>query len=258
MLKFTLRISLFLCMAVISAASFAQENHIAIGGSYKQNFDTMLISATAKLPTGWRANTVSTPRTVGSYFTAQNTTQFIAGANMPSPASGGIYNFGAGTTSNGNGDRAVGGLNTSSNPTSVNLFLDLINTGGTITSTALVPVDFRVSYSIEKYRNGTNNDGSAVQLYYSLNGTSWTLAPDPVFTTVYAGDANNNGFSPAPAAGQTRFVNFSFTFPPGTTISSGVGHVYLAWNISVPPSADRKSTRLNSSHERLSRMPSSA
>src|SRR5215216_6752832 len=98
-------------------------------------------------------------------------------------------------------------MNTSNNPTSINIYL------GLTTSTAIS--NFTVSYDVEKYRNGKNNDGAAIQLYYSTTGAagSWTAIPSGL--TVYAADANNDGFSPAP--GDTRHVDatFSVAIPTG-------------------------------------------
>jgi hypothetical protein len=221
---FTLRSFLFVCLAsLFGTGLMAQPNTISLGGTYSQNFDNMLRTATAVLPTGWKTDENTNPRTLGIFSAAQNHTDFIAGANMANPLTGGAYNFGAGTTADGNGDRALGGLNTSSNPTSVNVYFALQNTGLTSIS------DFVVSYSIEKYRNGKNNDGSAVQLYYSKDGTTWFAASTP---TLYAADANNDGFSPAPDASQTKFVVNAGVSPTGG-IAAGAT-LYLAWNISTP------------------------
>src|SRR5450759_3025353 len=129
---FTLRSFLFVCLAsLFGTGLMAQPNTISNGGTYLQNFDGMTITATATLPVGWKADENTIPRTLGIYSAAQNHTDFIAGANMANPLPGGAYNFGAGTTADGNSDRALGGLNTSSNPTSVNVYFALQNTGST-------------------------------------------------------------------------------------------------------------------------------
>ena len=229
MRKFTLRILLSFIIMTIFIANHSIAQTFGNGTVYTQNFDTMRVLANAKLPQGWKADAITTPYTVGSYSTASTTTQFVAGANMPSTnTNGGVYNFGAGTSTIGNGDRAVGGLNTSNNPTSINVYLGLTATGTTSFTTVTV------SYDIEKYRNGKNADGSAVQLYYSLSGAAGSWIDVPSGLTVYAANANNDGFSPAPDASQTKVVNATFTLAsaiaPGTPI-------FLAWNISVAPNA---------------------
>ncbi len=103
---FTLRITLITCLAMMGMQSFAQPNTISLGGTYTQDFNSMLISATATLPTGWRADGDKSKLTVGPWSGAGTTTERIGGANMNSGSPDGIYNFGAGTTSNGNGDRS--------------------------------------------------------------------------------------------------------------------------------------------------------
>lgn len=223
MYKFTLRIFASLCILGMSSVnSFAQNNISAGGSSYTQNFDAM--GTSGNLPAGWKADSVTTPRTVGSYGTALTTTGHLGGANMPSTnAAGdaGIYNFGNGTTSTGGTDRAVGGLNTSNNPTSVNIYLQLTNNGATpITQLA-------ISYKIEKYRNGKNSDSSAVQLWY-LNGATWVNLGAPFYST-FAPDADNNGYATAPDAAKTVTVNAVYNLPAAVALN---GTLTFAWNIS--------------------------
>lgn len=239
MYKFTQRIlSLLFFMLTFSAVSIAQSNTFCNGVTYKQNFDGIGNSATATLPAGWKVDVNSGNTQVGAYSTASTSTDHRAGADMNNANGSGIYNFGAGTTPQGNGDRAIGGVTGSTSDKSVNIYLDLQNTcASTIT-------DVVVSYAIEKYRNGSNPDGYSVKLYYSTTGLagSWTLAP--TFTQNYSPDATDNGFNPAPDASQTRYVNGSLS---GLSLATNA-HLYLAWNISttttVGGSAPNKSMAL--------------
>lgn len=231
--KFTLRLSLLTFFTgICGLASFAQTNVIANSGgpnTYKQNFDTMRVTANALLPEGWRADAISTPRTLGTYGAAGSTTEFFEGANFhTNNSNGGIYNFGAGTSNIGNGDRAVGGLNTSNNPTSINVYLKLAVTGATSLQ------NFSVSYDIEKYRQG--HISTDVKLFYSIDGSTWT--PAPVFTSTFGDDGNTTvGFSPAPDASQTRHITGSI----GLAAPLPVGqNLFLVWNIS--PTTDNNAS----------------
>ena len=225
MYKFTFRITLLLSVALIFASQLMAQTNTLGSGGYSQNFDTMRVIANATLPYGWRADAISTPTTVGAYSTASTTTTFIQGANMASNNSnGGVYNFGAGTSSIGNGDRAVGGMNTSNNPTSINVYVAL--------TAATTLTDILVSYDLEKYRNGRNNDATGIQLYYSTTGAAGSWVAVTSGLTTFSPDANNDGFSPAPDASQTKSVTASFTLPAAITAGNTL---YLAWNISVAP-----------------------
>lgn len=221
MRKFTLRIFLFLCfLGIASANSFGQ--FISAGGSpYTENFDGMGTSATATLPGGWKADAITTPRTVGTWAGAGTATHFSAGGNMSSSnGNGGIYNYGAGTDALG-ADRALGALNTSNNPTSVNLYLQLTNNAATAIT------DVAISYKIEKYRNGKNADSAAVQLYY-FNGAAWINLGSP-FYTAFAPDADNDGYATAPDASKTVSVSAGYHLPAGVVQN---GTLLFAWNIS--------------------------
>jgi Secretion system C-terminal sorting domain len=222
---FTLRIFMFLSLlGIVNSNLFAQTNVIANGGTYRQNFDTMAISPTATLPEGWRIGGASALRTSSTYASAGTQTTKIGGANVGSGNSdAGIYNFGAGTTTNGDGDRAVGGIPTNSNEAkTINVFLDLVNTGTT-------PItDLIVSYNVEKYRNGSNADSAGVWLYYSTDGIAWQSAGAVI---AYGHDTNENGYSPAPDPALTKFLSASITIASRPPTS----HIYLLWSISVGP-----------------------
>ena len=79
---------------------------------YSQSFNGMGIPvsnpAPSNLPADFRLDTISAVRTVGVFGSAQATTARVAGANMSTAAANGSYNFGSGTATLGDADRAVG------------------------------------------------------------------------------------------------------------------------------------------------------
>lgn len=190
---------------------------------YSQNFDSLGIPvsnpAPANLPADFRQDTIVPPRTLGS-FSASSITSRVGGANMPNPAPSGCYNFGAGTSTIGDADRAVGFISNATAAGSGNLYALLRNNTGSPLSGLLI------SYDVEKYRNGSNPAGFRYQLFYSFDGSSWTNA-GPDFFTGFPADANNNGFATAPGATvpvSNKILNVS--------VPSGAD-VFLAWNYSV-------------------------
>jgi hypothetical protein len=189
--------------------------------AYTQNFDGMGTSATAALPADFRVDKPSTVQTVGTFSAAVTATSFAGGANLSSSASNGIYNFGSGTTTTGP-DRSVGFLSSGTATQSGNLYAQLINnTGAPLTG-------LQLSYSLEKYRLGINPAGFRIQLFYSLDGVTWTSAGASFLTSFpQDGGTVNDGFATAPGA--TVMVsgqNLSVAIPDGSNF-------YLAWNYSV-------------------------
>ena len=191
---------------------------------YSQNFDSMGIPlsnpAPSNLPADFRQDTVAAVRTLGSFFAANVTTARVGGANVSTAAANGSYNFGAGTTTLGDADRAAGFISSGTATMSGNLYAQFVNNTGSTLSGLLI------SYDVEKYRNGSNPAGFRYQLFYSLDGLAWTNA-GPDFLTSFPADANNNGFATAPGA----------TVPVSNkTVSVSVANganIYLAWNYSV-------------------------
>ncbi|NUN08884.1 MAG: T9SS type A sorting domain-containing protein [Ignavibacteriaceae bacterium] len=209
--------ALILMFIVLGSAGYAQVN-ISAGSTITETF-TIGTSATATLPSGWKADKNTTARLVGSYSAAVTATEQRAGNSMGSSATNGIYNYAAGDPTSAT-DRAIGGISSSSASKSVNLYVQLTNNGaaniGSLT----------ISYNVEKYRNGSNAAGYSIQMYYSTNGTSWTSAGSD-FLTSFAADADNNGYATAPGA-TTPVTN--------KTLSQAIaasGSLYLAWNYSV-------------------------
>lgn len=202
--------ALFLTFAALSAIG------ISPGATYVQNFDAIGTTATAALPADFRLDRPGTVRTLGNYATATAATTAVGGTNLSSTAANGAYNFGA--TANAN-DRAVGFLSSGTATQSGNLYARFTNTTGTTLSGLLI------SYSVEKYRGGTNAAGFGIQMYASADGAAWTSAGSD-FLTSFPADAGNTGFASAPGA--TVAVNRTLT----TTVPAG-GTFYLAWNYSV-------------------------
>src|SRR5262245_3898593 len=192
---------------------------MALGLPIAQDFDSIGTTATATLPADFKADRLTTVRTVGAFAAAGTVTTQAGGANLSTSAANGIYNFGSGTTAT-EPDRAIGFLSSSGGTQSGNLYVQIANnTGGNLPGLLF-------SYDVEKYRNGSNPAGFRIQLYYSTDGTTWTNAGDD-FLTSFAADANNNGFANAPGvtvSGSNKTLNVPI--PNGDNI-------YLAWNYSV-------------------------
>jgi len=96
-------VSVYVAFAAIS---------LSTSTAYTQNFDTLGIPLSSptpsNLPVDFRVETISAPRTLGSFSSGQVQTLRVGGANLSTTAANGSYNFGAGTTSLGNSDRAPG------------------------------------------------------------------------------------------------------------------------------------------------------
>jgi DNA/RNA endonuclease G (NUC1) len=191
---------------------------------YTQNFTSMGIPlsnpAPSNLPADFRQDTIAAVRTLGSFSASNVTTARVGGTNVSSTAANGSYNFGAGTTTLGDADRAAGFISSGTATMSGNLYAQFVNNTGSALS------GLQVSYDVEKYRNGSNPAGFRYQLFFSLDGNSWTNA-GPNFFTAFAPDADNNGFATAPGATVSvtnKTINVS--------VANGA-NVYLAWNYSV-------------------------
>jgi len=175
--------------------------------------------APSNLPVDFSQDTIVPPRTLGS-FGGTITTPRSGGANLPNPTPAGCYNFGAGSATLGDSDRAVGFVSNALAAGSGNLYGSFRNNTGTPLTGLLI------SYNVEKYRNGSNPAGFRYQLFYSFDGSSWTNA-GPDFFTGFAADTNNNGFATAPGATvpvTNKILNVS--------VANGA-NIFLAWNYSV-------------------------
>ncbi|HEU4511425.1 MAG TPA: hypothetical protein VFR78_24565, partial [Pyrinomonadaceae bacterium] len=191
---------------------------------YTQNFASMGIPpinpAPSALPADFRADTISAVRTLGSYGAASAQTNRVGGANVSTTAANGSYNFGAGTSTLGDADRAPGFISSGTATMSGNLYAQFVNNSGEALSGLLI------SYDVEKYRNGSNPAGFRYQLFYSFDGNAWTNAGADFFTS-FAPDADNSGFATAPGA-VVSVSNKTLNVP----IPNGASF-FLAWNYSV-------------------------
>ena len=224
---------LFLRLAVIVlfAGTFASQvwaqgaiSVTAGSPTVTQDFDGMwddvTQAATLNMPQGWRMERqMNAPRTVGSFATASGTVMYTGGASLASNASNGTWNF---VSSSVPTDCSVGGLSTTvSNGTRcINVMTCLRNAGDeAITKVTL-------AYDIEKYRDGDNAAGFAVQLYVSTDGETWSSAGED-FYNYFAPDAATQGAEVVPIS-TTPVTDKQLK----VDIAAG-SDLYLAWNISV-------------------------
>ncbi len=155
--------------------------------------------------------------TVNSYNEATTNTEFIGGDGMATAASPGMYNFGAGDAATST-DRAIGGVGSNSAARSINVFTSFLNSG-------VNPIiNFNISYTIEKYKNGTED--YQIQMYFSGDGVNWTDAGSS-FSSFWSQDNNTNGFTPAPGF---NTISIAQTLNASVSLNS---NLYLAWNIST-------------------------
>ena len=189
-----------------------------------QDFDGMwdaaAQSATLNMPQGWRVERQMTaPRTVGSYSNASTTVMYTGGTTLASNAKNGTWNFASSSVPS---DCSVGGLSTTvdGGTRCINVMTCLHNAGDeAITKLTL-------NYDIEKYRDGDNAAGFAVQLYVSTDGVTWNNAGDD-FYTYFAPDAATIGAEVVPIS--TTAINGKQLM---VELAAG-SDLYLAWNISV-------------------------
>lgn len=215
------KVYFFLAVLLLAGSAVsAQINLTNASPTISENFDGIGTSATATLPSNWRASKSATQRQVTAYSAAVTATEQVAGNSMAAAATNGIYNYGAGVAASAT-DRAVGGISSGSASKSVNVYTFMSNAGTTSIT------DFTISYKAEKYRDGTNTAGFSIQMYYSTDGSTWTSAGASFLSTFAGADATNNGYASAPGA--TLNVS-SANLPVSVTVGNSL---YLAWNYSV-------------------------
>ncbi len=189
-----------------------------------QDFDGMW-DATAgeallNMPQGWRVDRNMTgARMVGAYSSAATSVMYTGGTSLASNAKNGTWNFQSSSTPS---DCSVGGLSTTvdGGTRCINVMTCVKNSGDEAIS------KLTLGYDIEKYRDGDNPAGFAVQLYTSTDGTNWTSAGDD-FYTYFAPDAATAGAASVPIS--TTAINGK-----QLKVSIAAGEqLYLAWNISV-------------------------
>ena len=184
--------------------------------SFSENFNA-LGTGTA-LPEGWRIDRqTAAPRTLGIFAMASDEAMHAQTADnikLPSNAKNGTWNFGDAI------DRALGGLTTGvANATRcVNVYAHFVN------ESARDLTSLTLAYNVKKFRKGSNPAGFIVQLYYSIDGMSWTKASD--FFSYFAPDAATEGYDTLPG----EIVSVSAALPVNLPLH---GNLYLDWNISV-------------------------
>ena len=87
-------------LALTLALAGAAQAQVPINSSsaVTENFNSLGTSGTASLPSGWKMSAAGAGTTAG-YSAAANVTAVTQGSNSGSPATGGRYNWGDGTTS---------------------------------------------------------------------------------------------------------------------------------------------------------------
>src|SRR4051794_1161173 len=114
---------------------------------YTQNFTSMGTPLSnpvpSNLPADFRQDTIAAVRTLGSFFSSSTTTARVGGANVATNAANGSYNFGAGTTTLGDADRAAGFISSGTSTMSGNLYAQFLNNTGSALS------GLQVSYDVE-------------------------------------------------------------------------------------------------------------
>ena len=187
-----------------------------------QDFDGMWdgTEATLQMPQGWKVDrNLNAPRTVGTYASASSTVMYTGGTSLASNAKNGTWNFQSSSTPS---DCSVGGLSTTvdGGTRCINVMTCVKNSGDEAIS------KLTIGYDIEKYRDGDNAAGFAVQLYTSTDGTNWTSAGED-FYTYFAPDAATAGAATVP-------ISTTAISDKQLKVSIAAGEqLYIAWNISV-------------------------
>ena len=191
-----------------------------VSQDFNSMWDQESQSAGLDLPQGWRVDRQMTaPRTVGNYAAASTSVMYTGGVSLASNAKNGTWNF---TSSSDPSDCSVGGLSTTvdGGTRCINVMTCVHNASDeAITKLTL-------NYDIEKYRDGDNAAGFAVQLYVSTDGVTWNNAGEDFYTY----------FAPDAATAGAEVVPISTTNLEGKQLKVEIaagGDLYLAWNISV-------------------------
>lgn len=211
-----------LCWSSVKAQDVVEVT--AASPQVTQDFDGMWDAnageALLDMPQGWRVDRNMTgARMVGAYSSAATSVMYTGGTSLASNAKNGTWNF---LSSSVTGDCSVGGLSTTvdGGTRCINVMTCVKNSGDEAVS------KLTIAYDIEKYRDGDNAAGFAVQLYTSTDGTNWTSAGED-FYTYFAPDAATAGAANVPIS--TTAINGKQLM-----VSLAAGEqLYLAWNISV-------------------------
>jgi hypothetical protein len=199
---------LFLAL-ILGVKSFSQ---IAIPNTtaVTENFNSMLISATANMPANWKMSSAG----AGSptWGAVGNFTAVSQQAASGSPTAGGRYNWGDSSTI----DRCLG-IMTSGGYSSPNSIMAYYKNTNSSNLTQLV-----ISYAFERYR--VNTATASVSFFYSLDGITWV--------SITSGDITS-GFI-ATGANAYSYPGLSITKSPITISGLNIptnGDIYLRWNL---------------------------
>ena len=200
---------------------------------------------------------VASPRAIAGFaHPLPGGTRLIALSPLPSASSKATWTSAAGQAS---ASSAVLGTSVGAQSASagLGLYLQVVRAAGTKTAAGVDAPDTKPP-SIPS--------GLVAQAVTATSATvAWSPSTDASGVSSYAVSLSSNAY--ATAAGTTYTVNglaCSTTYTVGVAAVDGAGNTSAEATLDVKTSAcatgggDRKSTRLNSSHERLSRMPSSA
>lgn len=186
-----------------------------------QDFDGMYdgTAATLTMPAGWKVDrNMTASRTIGSYAGAATEVMYTGGTSLASNAKNGTWNL---VSSSDPTDCSVGGISTGvADATRCNSVMTAIKNSDTKAINSLA-----ITYDVEKYRYGSHGSGFEVQLYTSLDGSTWTSA-GANFRTFFAADAATEGAATVPISTTPVSNNLSVNIVPDATL-------YLAWNITV-------------------------
>ena len=219
---------LFLVAVVMLGWSSAKAQDVvevtAASTQVTQDFDSMWDATAGEaildMPQGWRVDrNMTAARTVGTFAGASTSVMYSGGTSLASNAKNGTWNFMSSSTPS---DCSVGGLSTTvdGGTRCINVMTCVKNSGDEAIS------KLNIGYDIEKYRDGDNAAGFAVQLYTSTDGENWSSAGED-FYTYFAPDAATQGAATVP---------ISTTAITGKQLKVNIAagdQLYLAWNISV-------------------------
>jgi hypothetical protein len=206
---------------------WGQVSLITLGTAVTENFNSMGISNTASLPTGFKFGT-GADWTSSSNTTATTQRAGTSGANVVTgSSSGGAYNWANGATASST-DRAVGFLTSGGYVSPRTIFYAFTNnTGSTVTELVL-------SWDYEKYRSGSR--AFAWTFFYGSDETSITTAAIDGNHN-YVADANNTTVYDPPtvvsksltisglsiANSSTYYLRWVYTGSGGSTNAHGLG-----------------------------------
>lgn len=191
----------------------------SVSENFNSMWDASASQGTLTLPDGWRIDrNLTAPRRVNAWADCSTEVMYEGGISLASNAKNGTWNWG-----NNDSDRAIGGLTTTvdGGTRGLSVIAELTNN-----DPSKIITNLTLSYNIEKYRNGDNPAGFAVQVFTSFDGVKWTPC-EGALLTVFDPDAATEGASVVPIS-VTAVTDAALR----THIEPGK-NLYVAWNISV-------------------------